>query len=227
MSLLIISVQYAHLLREIRRSPSMGSVFHLANYRHWKDMSIDRISSIAPVNLKETMIQGVTAMSSKLLLQMLQAGAADLTGSFGHLQITADLEFDLLIDVYERRAETNKGVLTAVEGFHVFSIAIYNISRLHPDHRLRKCMDILTAISQRFSGIRGLRNALYRFNDLVTDDRMSADMRLLQLDHELQQLEVTIPSRHYNHMRSVLIQAAEDQHAITQGRGRRETLPSI
>jgi hypothetical protein len=224
---LINCVQYAHLLREICRSPSMGSVFHLANYRHWKDVSMDRISAIKAVNLKETMVHGVTAMSSKLILQMLQAGAADLTGSFNHLYTTADLEFDTLIDSYQRRAEADNGILTAVEGFHVFSIAIYNISRRDSEHRLRKCTDILTTISQRFSGIRSLRNALYRFKDLVTDDRMSAEMKILQLDHELQQLDITVPTRHYNHMRSILVQLAEDQQSVTRGRGRRETLPSI
>jgi len=227
MSSLINCVQYAHLLREIRRSPSMGSVFHLANYRHWKDASMDRIGAIKAVSAKETMVRGVVAMSSKLILQMLQAGAADPTGSFNHLYITADLEFDTLIDSYQWRAETDNGILTAIEGFHVFSIAIYNISRRNSDYRLRKCTDILTTISQRFSGIRGLRNALYRFNDLVTDDRMSAELKILQLDHELQRLDVTVPTRHHNHMRSILVQLAEDQQPVPQGRGRRETLPSI
>jgi hypothetical protein len=85
----------------------------------------------------------------------------------------------------------------------------------------------LTAISQRFSGIRSLRNALYHFVDLVGDDRMIAEMKVLQLDHELQQLNGTIPARHHNHMRSILMQLAEDQHSIARGHSRRETLPSI
>jgi hypothetical protein len=227
MGLLINSVQYAHLLREMRRSPSMGSVFHLANHRHWKDMSMDRLNTIKAANVRETLVHGVAAMSSKLVLQMLQAGATDLTGSFNHLHITAELEFDALIDIYQQRAEADDGILTALEGYHVFSIAVYNISRRRPDRLLRQCIDILTAISQHFSGIRTLRNALYRFVDLVRDDRMNAEMKMLQLDHELQQLEGTIPARHHNHMRSILIQLTEDQHSITRGHGRRETMPSI
>ena len=224
---LIISVQFAHLLREIHRSPSMGSVFHLANHRHWKDMAMDRISATIAGNCKETMILGVTAMSSKLILQMLRAGAADVTGSFNHLHTTAELEFNMLIDIYQRLAEADDGILSAFEGFHVFSIAVYSISRRHSDHHLRRCIDILTATSQRFSGVRSLRNALYRFIDLATDDRTNADLKILQLDHELQQLGVTIPAKNLNHMRSILIQLAEDQQSITGGRGRRETMPSI
>lgn len=227
MGLLINSVQYAHLLREIRRSPSMGSVFHLANHRHWKDMSMDRINAIKDVNVKEIMLHGVIAMSSKLVLQMLQAGPADLTGSFNHLHVTSELEFDLLINIYQRRAEADNGTLTALEGYHVFSIAVYNVSRRRSENRLRQCIDILTAISQRFSGIRSLRNALYRFIDLAANDRMNAEMKILQLDHELQQLDGTVTSRHQNHMRSILIQLAEDQQATTRGHGRRETMPSI
>ena len=215
MGLLINSVQYAHLLREIRRSPSMGSVFHLANYRHWKDMSMDRINAIKAINVKETMMHGVTAMSSKLVLQMLQAGPADLTGGFNHLHVTAELEFDMLVDIYQRRVEADNGMLTALEGYHVFSIAVYNISRRRSDHRLRQCIDILTAISQRFSGIRSLRNALYRFIDLAADERTNAEMKVIQLDHELQQLDGNVSSRHQDHMRSILIQLAADQQAIT------------
>ena len=215
MGLLINSVQYAHLLREIRRSPSMGSVFHLANYRHWKDMSMDRINAIKAINVKETMMHGVTAMSSKLVLQMLQAGPADLTGGFNHLHVTAELEFDMLVDIYQRRVEADNGMLTALEGYHVFSIAVYNISRRRSDHRLRQCIDILTAISQRFSGIRSLRNALYRFIDLAADEQTNAEMKVIQLDHELQQLDGNVSSRHQDHMRSILIQLAADQQAIT------------
>ena len=215
MGLLINSVQYAHLLREIRRSPSMGSVFHLANYRHWKDMSMDRINAIKAINVKETMMHGVTAMSSKLVLQMLQAGPADLTGGFNHLHVTAELEFDMLVDIYQRRVEAGDGMLAALEGYHVFSIAVYNISRRRSDHRLRQCIDILTAISQRFSGIRSLRNALYRFIDLAADEQTNAEMKVIQLDHELQQLDGNVSSRHQDHMRSILIQLAADQQAIT------------
>lgn len=215
MGLLINSVQYAHLLREIRRSPSMGSVFHLANYRHWKDMSMDRINAIKAISVKETMMHGVTAMSSKLVLQMLQAGPADLTGGFNHLHVTAELEFDMLVDIYQRRVEADNGMLTALEGYHVFSIAVYNISRRRSDHRLRQCIDILTAISQRFSGIRSLRNALYRFIDLAADEQTNAEMKVIQLDHELQQLDGNVSSRHQDHMRSILIQLAADQQAIT------------
>ena len=226
MGLLINSVQYAHLLREMRRSPNMGSVFHLANHRHWKDMSMDRLNTIKAANAKETLVRGVAAMSSKLVLQMLQAGATDLTGSFNHLHITAELEFDALIDNYQQRAEADNGIINALEGYHVFSIAVYNISHRRPDRLLRQCIDILTVISQRFSGIKTLRNALYRFLDLVKDDRMNAEMKVLQLDHELQQLDGTVTSRHHNHMRSILIQLAEDQQAMTRGHGRRETMPS-
>jgi precorrin-3B methylase len=166
-------------------------------------------------------------MSSKLVLQMLQAGPADLTGSFNHLHVTAELEFDLLVDIYQGQAEADNGTLTALEGYHVFSIAVYNVSRRRSENRLRQCIDILTAISQRFSGIRSLRNALYRFIDLAANDRMNAEMKILQLDHELQQLDGTVTSRHQYHMRSILIQLAEDQQATTRGHGRRETMPSI
>lgn len=205
----------------------MGSVFHLANHRHWKHMSLDRISALKSADAKETMVYGVTAMSSKLVLQMLQAGATDLTGSFNHVHITAELEFDMLIDIYQRRAEADSGTLTALEGYHTFSIAIYNISRRRSDHRLRQCIDILTAISQRFAGIRSLRNALYRFIDLAADNRMNAEMKVLQLDHELQQLDGAVPSRHHNQMRLILIQLTEGQQSITLGHSRRETMPSM
>lgn len=225
---LINAVQYAHLLHEIRRSPSMGTVFHIANYRHWKDLSMDRVVSVASPELRDNMIQGIFSMSCKLLLQMLQTANLEQSGGgLGQLWTMADAELNALIDKHEQRAAMQDCTLSALDGLDVFSIAIYNVGRLQPNHRVRKCLDLLTTISERFSGLRGLRGVLYCFIDLATSSVSNAEMDLFRLSQECRQLGVNVPSRHYDQMRTILTAKAETQQADNWSRGRRETMPSI
>jgi hypothetical protein len=225
---LINAVQYAHLLHEIRRSPSMGTVFHLANYKHWKDMSVDRVLSAVSSNLRDNIIQGISSMSCKLLLQILQTANLDQSsGGFGQLWTTADAELNALIDRYQQRAEIEDCTLSALDGLDVSSIAIYNVGRLQPNQRVRKCLDLLTTISERFSGLRALRSVLYCFIDLATSSMSNAEMDIFKLSQECRRLGVNVPSRHYNQMKSILTAKAETQQADNWSRGRHETMPSI
>jgi len=225
---LINAVQYAHLLHEIRRSPSMGTVFHIANYRHWKDLSMDRVISVASSELRDNMIQGIFSMSCKLLLQILQTASSDQSGGgIGQLWTTADAELNALIDKHEQRAAMQDCTLSALDGLDVISIAIYNVGRLQPNQRVRKCLDLLTTISERFSGLRDLRSVLYCFIDLTNSSVSNAELDLFSLSQECRRLGVNVPSRHYNQMKTILTAKAETQQADNWSRSRRETMPSI
>jgi hypothetical protein len=206
----------------------MGTVFHIANYRHWKDLSMDRVMSVASPELRDNMIQGIFSMSCKLLLQILQTASLDQSGGgLGQLWTTADAELNALVDKHEQRAAMQDCTLSALDGLDVFSIAIYNIGRLQPNQRVRKCLDLLTTVSERFSGLRGLRSALYYFIDLVNSSVSNAEMDIFRLSQECRQLGVNIPSRHYNQMKTILKTKAETQQVDNWSRGRRETMPSI
>jgi hypothetical protein len=206
----------------------MGTVFHIANYRHWKDLSMDRVMSVVSPELRDNMIQGIFSMSCKLLLQILQTASLDQSGgSLGQLWTAADAELNALIDKHEQRAAMQDCTLSALDGLDVFSIAIYNIGRLQPNQRVRKCLDLLTTVSERFSGLRGLRSVLYYFIDLVNSSVPNAEMDIFRLSQECRQLGVNIPSRHYNQMKTILTTKAETQQVDNWSRGRRETMPSI
>lgn len=206
----------------------MGTVFHLANYKHWKEMSMDRVMSAASPELRENMIQGIFSMSCRLLLQILQISGLDQSGGgFSQLWITADAELNALVDRHQQRAEVEDCILSALDGLDVFSIAIYNVGRLQPNQRVRKCLDLLTTISERFSGIRGLRSVLYCFIDLAASNVSNAEVEIFRLSQECRQFGVNLPSRHYSQMKTILMAKAEAQQADSWSRGRRETMPSI
>lgn len=206
----------------------MGTVFHIANYKHWKDMSMDRVTSAASSEVRENLIQGISSMSCKLLLQILQTANLNQSGGgFGHLWTTADAELNAMIDKHQQRAETQDCALSALDGLDIFSIAIYNVGRLQPDQRVRKCLDLLTTVSERFSGLRGLRSVLYCFIDLASSSLSNAELDLFRLSQECQQVGVNIPPRHYNQMRTIVTAKSETQQGDDWSRARRETMPSI
>jgi len=206
----------------------MGTVFHLANYKHWKEMSTDLVMSAASNDVRENMTQSICSMSCRLLLQILQISGLDQSGGgFSQLWITADAELNAFIDRHQQRAEMEDCTLSALDGLDVFSIAIYNIGRLQPNQRVRKCLDLLTAISERFSGIRGFRNVLYCFIDLASSSVSNAEVEIFRLSQECRQLGVNLPSRHYSQMKTILMAKAESHQADSWSRGRRETMPSI
>lgn len=167
---LINAVQYAHLLREIRRKPSMGIVFHLANYKHWKDMSTERIFLPTELDLRDLMTQALSSISCKIVLQMLRISNNDRSSGIAHLLATADVELITLLNIFQRRSEAQDSVLTALDGYDVFSVGVYlvdqqmqnaNSGRFESAQLLRDCLDLLSNISQRFGGIKDLRNALW------------------------------------------------------------------
>lgn len=227
MQSLVSTVQYAHLLREIRRSPSMGTVFHLANYKHWKDMSVGRLSTSISPDSKDILVQGLTSMSCKLLLQIMRTADMAHSGNFYHLWSTADTEFDDLIEVYRRRAESQDCVLTALDALDICSITVYSVGRSRPKPVLRNCLDLLTTISERFTGIRKLRNILYCFIDLATSQNALTEVDVFRLNQECQQPGVTVPRGLYNQMQAILMQRLDVHRADNWSRGRRDTLPSM
>lgn len=237
MDLLINVVQYAHLLREIRRTSSMGIVFHLANYRHWKDMSAERLAVIAAPDSRELVSQAVSSASCKVLLQILQTANNDMAAGYSSLCMTADAEFGAFINLLRQRSELQDCMLTAFNGIDVFSIGIYLVDRsvsgneavgLRPNSSIRPCLEILTTISEHFVGIRSLRDVLSLFSDLVSDCGPNTEVDMFRLDQECQKPGSTISSKHRLHMRTILMRNAQKRLSADNWRqSRRETLPNI
>ena len=166
---LINAVQYAHLLHEIRRSPSMGTVFHIANYRHWKDLSMDRVVSVASLELRDNMIQGIFSMSCKLLLQMLQTANLEQSGGgLGQLWTMADAELNALIDKHEQRAAMQDCTLSALDGLDVFSIAIYNVGRLQIVAKFSCTQSICCSLQKNLSDPHPTVILPYNYQSVIT-----------------------------------------------------------
>lgn len=148
----------------------MGIVFHLANYKHWKDMSTERITLATEPDLREVSMQALSSISCKIVLQILRISDSERSSGISHLQATADAELTALVNIFQRRAEAQESVLTALDGYDIFSIGVYFSERHMQDSNLdqlgstqlgRDCLNLLSDISQRFSGIKHLRNALW------------------------------------------------------------------
>ncbi|KAM0716138.1 hypothetical protein Q7P37_008652 [Cladosporium fusiforme] len=166
---LVNAVQYAHLLREIRRTASMGTVFHLANYKHWKYNCIERTTLATEPDLRQLMMDAISSISCKIVLQIWRVASNKQGGGISHLQTTADVELAELVRILQRRAEAQDGVLTALDGYDLTSIGIYfadrhmegvNSDQMESEKLLRDCLDLLSDISQRFSGMKDLRDML-------------------------------------------------------------------
>lgn len=188
---LINAVQYAHLLREIRRKPSMGTVFHLANYKHWKDMSTERLTLPADPDLREITMMAFSSMSCKIILQILKNASKDRGGLTSHLQTTADAEFTALVNNFRQKAETKNGALAALDGYDLFSVGLYlsdqrvqdtSPGRWEPSRLIRDCLDLLSIISQRFEGMKDLRDLLWSKTQgspgyLIDSNRLESSIR--------------------------------------------------
>lgn len=167
---LITAVQYAHLLREIRRKPSMGTVFHLANFKHWKGMSTERMTLPADTDLRDITQLAFSSLSCRIILQILKNANKDRGGSMAHLQTTADAEFTALVNSFRQKAETKNGALAALDGYDLFSVGLYFTDQRvqdtspgpwEPSRLIRDCLDLLSNISQRFEGMKDLRDMLW------------------------------------------------------------------
>lgn len=232
---LVCVVQYAHLVREIRGSPSMGAIFHLANYRHWRDNGRDQVLFAASQEHKDLIASVLCSMSCRLILQISHATHSDPNRGIAYVQSATDTELTTLLDMYQDRAGAQDCVLTAFDGIDVFSIAICLMDehsrslmpgRVESNRPLRTCLQILTTISNRFSATRSLLDVLWIFIDLLSGGD-TAEISVFRLDQACHKLAVKLPDQAYDQMRAMLMQQANVHNADAWSRGRRETMPSI
>jgi hypothetical protein len=212
------AVQWAHLLRDVRRKPTMGTVFHFANYAHWKEMNAERVPLPAKPQLKELVSQLTLCMSCKLVLQMLKAAASSQSGGSTNLHTTADIELESLIMAHKRVADNHSRVLTAFDGIDIITICIYMVdrhvcnadpARLHTNPGIRTCLALCSTIAERFSGMKQSLEMLWLFIDLASSNSTDLDgdlQRLLQQHHKS---GTNLPRSSFDQMRTILLRRAE------------------
>lgn len=208
------AVQCAHLLRDTRRKSTMGTVFHLANYAHWKEMNADRVPLPVEPQLKELVSQLVSSMSCKLVLQMVKAAASSQSGGSTHLYATAEIELENLIKAHKRVAESHSRVLTAFDGIDIATICIYMVdrhictadpARLHTNPTIRACLALCSTISERFSGMKQLLEMLWLFIDLASSNSPDVDGDVLRLTQQHHNSGTSLPGRSFDQMRTILL----------------------
>jgi hypothetical protein len=213
------AVQWAHLLREVRRKPSMGMVFHFANYAHWKEMNAERVSLPADPQLKELVSQLTLCMSCKLVLQMLKATASNQSGGSTNLHTTSEIELESLIMVQKRVAEKHSRVLTAFDGIDIVTICIYMVdrhvcnadpARLHTSPGIRTCLALCSTIAERFAGVKQSMEMLWLFIDLASGNSTDLDGDLQRLTQQHHNSGTSLPRSNFAQMRAILLRRARD-----------------
>lgn len=215
------AVQCAHLLRDMRRKSTMGTVFHLANYAHWIEMSAELV--LLPVNpqLTDLVSQLISSMSCKLVLQMLKAAASSQSGDSTQLHMTADIELENFIMAQKRVAENHSRVLTAFDGIDIITICIYMVdrhfcnadpARLHTNPRIRTCLALCSTISERFSGMKQLLEMLWLFIDLASSNSTNVDSDVLRLTQQHHDSGTSLPGSSFDQMCAILVRRP-DGHA--------------
>jgi hypothetical protein len=219
---LINAVQYAHLLHEMRRKSTMGTVFHLANYAHWKEMNIERLSLPMELQLKELVSHSMSSMSCKLVLQMLKAAVSSQGTGLAQLYTTADAELESLIIAHQRVAEKQSRILTAFDGIDIFQICIHMVdrqvcnadhTRLYTNPMVRLCLLLCTNISERYSGVKQLLEMLWLFIDLASGDSSNVEADVLRLTQQYHMAGASLPGSSFDHMRAILMRRA-GSHSI-------------
>jgi hypothetical protein len=214
---LVTAVQWAHLLREVRRKPSMGTVFHFANYAHWKEMNAERVSLPAEPQLKELVSQLTLCMSCKLVLQMLKATASSQSGGSTNLHTTSEIELESLITAHKRVAEEHSRVLTAFDGIDIVTICIYMVDRhicnaepvrLHTNPGIRTCLALCSTIAERSSGMKQSLEMLWLFLDLASSNSTDLDGDLQRLTQQHHKSGTSLPRSSFDQMRTVLLRRA-------------------
>jgi hypothetical protein len=214
---LTTAVQWAHLLREVRRKPTMGMVFHFANYAHWKEMSAERHPLPAEPQLKELVSQLTLCMSCKLLLQMLKAAASNQSGGSTNLHTTSGIELESLITAQKRAAENHSRVLTAFDGIEIVAMCIYMVerhvcnadpARLHTIPGIRTCLALCSTIAERFSGMKQSLEMLWLFIDLASSNSTDLDGDLQRLTQQHHKSGTSLPRSSFDQMRTILLSRA-------------------
>lgn len=219
---LINAVQCAHLLHEIRRKSTMGTIFHVANYAHWKEMKTERLSLPVELQLKDLVSHSILAMSGKLILQMLRATESNQNSGLAHLHATADAELEALLSAHKKMVDEESRVLTALDGIDIFSVCIYMVdrhvrnagpARLHTNPTVRTCLTLCSAISERFSGMKQMLEMLWLFIDLASSNSSDVEADMLRLMQQHQTSGTSLPGNSLGQMRSVLMRRSESCHA--------------
>lgn len=209
------AVQCAHLLRDMRRKSTMGTVFHLANYAHWKEMNAERVPLPVDSQLRELVSQLISSMSCKLVLQMLKAAASSQTGGSAHLHTTADIELESLVMAHKKVADDHRRVLTAFDGIDIIAICIYMVdrhvcngdpARLYANPGVRACLALLSTISERHFGMKTLLETLWLFIDLTSSNNPTdVEGDVLRLTQQNHNSGTSLPASSFDQMRAILL----------------------
>jgi hypothetical protein len=211
------AVQWAHLLRDVRRKPTMGTVFHFANYAHWKEMNAERVPLPAEPRLKDLVSQLTLCMSSKLILQMLKAATSSQSGGSTNLHTTAEIELESLIMAHKTVTESHSRVLTAFDGIDIVAICIHMVerhvcnadpARLHTNPGIRTCLTLCATIAERFSGLKQSLDILWLFIDLASSNSTDLDGDLQRLTQQHHKSGTSLPRGNFDHMRTILLRRA-------------------
>lgn len=214
---LINAVQYAHLLHEMRSKSTMGTVFHLANYAHWKEMRVERLSLPIEPQLNELVSHSMASMSCKLVLQILKAAASSQGPGLAQLYTTVGAELESLISAHQRVVEKQSRVLNAFDGIDIFQVCIHTVdrqvcnadhARLHTNSTIRLCLTLCTSISERYSGVKPLLEMLWLLIDLASSDLSDVEADVLRLTQQYRVAGASIPGSSFDHMRAILMRRA-------------------
>lgn len=173
-----LAIESAQILRQIRKTPSMGSVFHVANHQHWKDMVEEAVvASISPP--AAPVLHQIDRSSCLMCLQVIQSAEAHNGNGFpSHLYSYAASEFEMYLGKIQQLAgPQSESAFMWLDGCQVFSVGICCVGFwLHgkldlgqqgsTQQMLRQCLQLLTAISNIFEGLGYMRDLLWRTHDL-------------------------------------------------------------
>lgn len=192
----------------------MGSVFHIANHEHWKDMATEEIGAFAAANTSTSLLRHIDRSSCQLCLQILQA--ADSNGvhdMFIVLYAYAMPHFEAYLTGIHQ--QTGSRALSWLDGCQVLTIGlcctgfwVHNrddmLRRGTSQHMLRQCLQVLTSVANHFEGLGAMRDLLWQVHDAAYALRDGIQSDAHTILRQAQAGGFRIPQRDERLLRTVL-----------------------
>ncbi|KAL4747772.1 hypothetical protein BDW72DRAFT_209392 [Aspergillus terricola var. indicus] len=182
-------LMYAKLISSIRDSDERCPFFHYRNICFWRDVPLD----LGPfLDQNETARDHIKQLSCRALIQILPLCISSNSGSQVSEPPFLEIEHDVrssceeMIDRMYRSLDHARAGFAFTDGYDVFSAGVAIlctedlalIQNLVPDPTgISKCVALLTAVGERFAGVKVFRRVLLAISDLRMGRHTEEELR--------------------------------------------------
>ncbi|KAI6421326.1 hypothetical protein MCOR21_009333 [Pyricularia oryzae] len=212
-------IQCARLLRDARRHPSKGALFHFFNMRHFIETA-PRHPQVS--DTQSALLDGVWGrLCCGALLEVLSSlGPSQRSPENAMVTSFARTRFIQFIDALDEQHSTQSFSFMGCDGLMVFKMAAELLlcdpapGRGRAQALAQKCIRLLVVIAERFPAVRSLREVLEQLAVLVAQGERAAEVEWVRLERDLERSAVPIPVRVHDLIHSFRIHTPATHRSV-------------